>query len=212
MRFFVALFALVGVTADHLRAVQSKSNGRRSLKVQMFSEDGSVKVSDDVTGDTYLEAELEGGDYYFVTLQVGKKNLFQIRSSPKLQELEIRKIGSKKADMTAEDREFLTSLAEALETDTAMNTDTVDTTGSQSARMARILSEWPENLNVDFTFDKEKEMKRIEKRANEANAHSLPNDAPDVPTEGERRLFHNTPSQEGTVNENAHRRLAYTTI
>jgi hypothetical protein len=114
MRFFVFLVALVCVTADHLRAVENKSSGRRSLKVKSLTEDGSIEVSDKVTGDKHLEAKLEGNDAFVLTFKVGVKNIFQIRSSPKLQELEIRKIGSKKADMTAEDRELLASLAEAL--------------------------------------------------------------------------------------------------
>jgi hypothetical protein len=41
---------------------------------------------------------------------------------------------------------------------------------------------------------------------------SVSNSTPDVPDEGERRLLHKTPSQEVTVDENGHRRLAYTTI
>jgi hypothetical protein len=209
MRLFVILVALVGVTADHLRTVQNKkSYARRSLKVQL--KDKSIEVSDEEKGDK-LEAKLDG-DNYVLTFKVGTKNLFMIRTSPKLQEIEIRKIGSKKNDMTAEDREFLAGVAETLEADAAIDTDTVDTAASQSARMARVLSEWPETLDVDFTFDKDKEMERAEKRANEANARSLPTDAPDVPDEGERRLLHKPPSQEVTVDENGHRRLAYTTI
>jgi hypothetical protein len=66
-------------------------------------------------------------------------------------------------------------------------------------------------LEVNFTFDKDKEMERAEKRANEANAHSVPIDSPDVPHEGERRFLPKTPSQEVTVDVNGHRRLAYTT-
>jgi hypothetical protein len=213
MRIFVFLVALVGVTADHLRAVQNESSGRRrSLKVKSFTEDGSIEVADDATGDKHLEAKLEGNDSFVLTFKVGKTKIFQIRSSPKLQEIEIQKIGSKKADMTAEDRDLLVGVAEALEADAAVDTDDVDTVGSQSARMARLLSEWPETLDVDFTFDKDKEIKRVEKRANEAKARSVPIDAPDIPDEDDRRLLHNTPSQEVLIDENGHRRLAYTTI
>jgi hypothetical protein len=213
MRIFVFLVALVVVTADHLRAVQNESSGRRrSLKVKSFTEDGSIEVSDDATGDKHLEAKLKGNDSFVLTFKVGKKNIFQIRSSPKLQEIEIQKIGSKKADMTAEDRDLLVGLAEVLEADAAVDTDDVDTAGSQSARMARLLSEWPETLDVDFTFDKDKEMERVEKRTNEAKARSVPIDAPDIPDEGDRRLLHNTPSQEVLIDETGHRRLAYTTV
>jgi cell division septal protein FtsQ len=91
MRLIVILVALViGVTADNLRVAQNK-HGRRHLKVQ--SVDGSIEVSDDKTHDK-LEAKLDK-DSYVLTFKVGKNN-FQIRSSPKLQELEIRKIGSRR--------------------------------------------------------------------------------------------------------------------
>jgi hypothetical protein len=82
MRLFVILVALVGVTADHLRTVQNKkSSARRSLKVHL--EDGSIEVSDEEKGDK-LEAKLDGDNYYVLTFKVGTKNLFMIRTSPKL--------------------------------------------------------------------------------------------------------------------------------
>jgi hypothetical protein len=103
MRFFVFLVAFVGVTADHLRAVQNKSSGRRSLKVtsSQGKKDGSIEVSDTVTGDNHLEAKLQGNNSFVLTFKVGKKNIIKIRSSPKLQEIVIQKIESnRKAAMT----------------------------------------------------------------------------------------------------------------
>jgi hypothetical protein len=206
MRLFLVLVALVGVTADHLRVAQNKY-GRRHLKVK--SADGSIEVSDDKKGDK-LQAKLDK-DSYVLTFKVGKNN-FQIRSSPKLQEIEIRKIGSKKNDMTADDREFLSAVAEALETDDSMDTDAVDAAASQSARLARVLAEWPDTLDIDFTFDKEREMERANQRLKDARDHSVPAGAPAVPSDGDRRLLHNPPSQEVLVDENGHRRLSYTTL
>jgi hypothetical protein len=208
MRLIVILVALVGVTADNFLRVAQNKHGRRYLKVQ--SVDGSIEVSDDKTSDK-LEAKLDK-DSYVLTFKVGKNN-FQIRSSPKLQELEIQKIGSKKNDMTADDREFLSAVAKALETDDSKDTDSVDTAASQSSRLARVLAEWPATLDVDFTFDKEREMGRAEKRLQYAMDHPVPADAPAVPSDGDRHLLRNTPtSQEVVIDGNGHRRLSYTTI
>jgi hypothetical protein len=46
-------------------------------------EDGSIEVSDEEKGDK-LEAKLDGDNYYVLTFKVGTKNLFMIRTSPKL--------------------------------------------------------------------------------------------------------------------------------
>jgi hypothetical protein len=114
--------------------------------------------------------------------------------------------------MTADDREFLSAVAEALETDDSMDTDAVDAAASQSARLARVLAEWPDTLDMDFTFDKEREMERANQRLQDAMDHPVPADAPAVPSDGDRRLLHNIPNQEVLIDENGHRRLYYTTL
>ena len=87
--------------------------------------------------------------------------------------------------MTAEDHAFLKELAKTLVEDPTQVTESVDTTASQSVRAANWLDDMPDEFEIDFKFDVEAEIDRMERRIQEAAAHPVPATAPKVPGGGQ---------------------------
>ena len=198
MKLSSTLILSIAVVANaQLRAVNiNEGSPRRLTPLQL--EDGSFEVPDE--HGRKVEAKLNGNSHMLkITLGPGK--VIQIKSSPHDQELEIRKLGRlKKNDLSDDDRTFLESVALGLENEDTMDTDSVDATPSQAARMGHLLAEWPEMLDIDYEFDAEAEMDRL---ANEPEREVL---SPD----GDRRRI--LASDQITYDDQGNRRLAYTSI
>jgi translation initiation factor IF-1 len=207
---FVGLVGHHGKVSGQGQDFFAGPQGDDQLKVE--TSEGSIKVSKAGSADT-LNAH-NAGRVHMMTFKVGNGDLIQIETSPLDQEMSVRKLGKSKMNgITLEDKKFLNDLALNLQKNPDQDTDMVDSIAFQSMRMAMLLANWPADMEIDFTFDKEKEMDRMEKRAKEVADHPIPDDAPGGPGGG-RRLTEGLKalSPEVVNDENGHRRLAYTTI
>jgi hypothetical protein len=78
----------------------------------------------------------------------------QFKSNPKAGNISIRKVGNcKLTNLSSEDKDFLKSLADELVGNDSIETDEVDRIGTQSARAADLLKDWPEGLEWNFDYD-----------------------------------------------------------
>jgi len=134
-----------------------------------------------------------------------------VKTDLKNDEISIKSKGKTKDSIafSQEQREYLRDLAAALEKDEATDTDTIDTPGCQGARSAKVLSEWPDTLNIDFDFDVEKEKQRHKARAEAlAKRNSGNGTPPDVPPVKKDRIL----KMQEPIAPSDRRNLAYTSI
>jgi hypothetical protein len=149
----------VGLTGRHGKQVSGQGQGVGQLDVEISEK--TIKVSKAGKPD-FLNA-YTAGKMHMMTFKVGNGDLIQIETSPQDQEMSVRKLGQlKKNGITLEDKEFLNDLALYLQKNPDLDTDTVDSIAFQSMRMAMLLANWPAEADIHFTFDKEKEMGRMD--------------------------------------------------
>ena len=193
---------------------------RRHRHLSVLS-DGSIDFIDNAKGRSAIvrkgssdEKPNNGG--YVMTFKLGPGKVIQARSSPQDQEIEIRRLGNKENDLTEDDRAFLSELGDALDGDDGLDTYDVDTLPSQTSRMAKILNDWPETLDIDYKLDVEAEAERTAKRDEKlASLPPLPDDAPTVPgTDDRRRTNVATVPMDQQLDGHSHRsrRLVYKSL
>ena len=131
-------------------------NNRASTRTQQRKLKPPVRVGDGFEleeGGRKVEAKPEnnGRGAHVLTFNLGPGKIIQAKSSPRNQEIEIRLLGTLKTNnLSDDDRTFLEGVAKSLEDDATMDTYSVDTTPSQTARMSHLLAEWPQELDIDF--------------------------------------------------------------
>ena len=242
MLFFclsILVLALPAVSAQEL-SERSHDTRRRLHVFQQLADEPTgnerklLRISDDADSEKSSGRSFEMKTSkdertqrraFVATFPLGQGCVLQIRSVPSDQVLAIRFIGkcgslidaSTANPLSNDDRAFLQNVANTLEADESMDTDTVESDASQTARIAQLLHDWPETLSLEYELDIEEKIERLQKRYEEDLEHMVPKEHPSV--SGGRQLRHShtahnirDPPEVSIDPETGRRRLAYTTL
>jgi hypothetical protein len=136
-----------------------------------------------------------------------------IQVEPKAGNISIRKVGKcKLTNLSLEDKDFLKSLADELVGNDTIDTDQVDQIGTQSARAAGLLQDWPEGLEWNFDYDPSKDRpKKPVPDFDPANFPAVPVESHENGNRKQRALPDNNQDPDETSGHH-YRRLAYTSL
>ena len=142
--------------------------GRRNLKkVDLTTPAGSppglIRAGDGtrtVKTETSNEGQENAAFNMLFHLGGNGRRMIRVFVKPSTDEIEIREVGRQSTPgrvwpLDDNDRQFLKEAADLLESEVGVDTDTIFVAGTQSMRAARLLSEWPETLAIEFVFDAE---------------------------------------------------------
>ncbi|CAB9521371.1 expressed unknown protein [Seminavis robusta] len=183
---------------------------RQLRNVNAVQSANGVRV--DIDTDKGMDGADEGGGQYVLLYRVAPGFHIQVKSNPRSGEIQIRPLGNPNQILNAEEKGTLVAIAEALEAAGDIATDEVDQVGTQGARAARVLSEWPDVLGLEFDYDATVD-------SSDEGPRAQPDAAPEVPGNGKTRravaIEEGKPEESESSPSTSHhhyRRLAYTSI
>lgn len=185
-----------GISGRNLPSAQSAT-------IASSNPGSSIRVDVDTEAGTGLEGSNEGNGMYVLLYRVAPGFNIQVMSNPQLGEIQIRLLGNPNQILEAGQKETLVAIAEALELADGIETSNVDELTTQGARAARLLSEWPDTLPLEFDYDPSMEPEEEDRPSVDVV------NAPIVPDGGRRDLQLRDFDQEGDPSHH-YRRLAYT--
>jgi hypothetical protein len=159
-----------------------------------------------------FQAKLDDKDIYNMMFQFASDCKIQFKSNPKAGNISIRKVGNcQLTNLSSEDKDFLKSLADELVGNDSIETDEVDKIGTQSARAAALLKDWPEGLEWNFDYDPSKDRpKKAVPDFDPSNFSAVPVESNGNGDRKQRALPDNKDNNETSGHH--YRRLAYTSL
>jgi hypothetical protein len=152
----VLVTILLGAVVPVAHSEPSSLRGRL-LKVEKNNNGKSLQASSKSRNFQSVIDKDDKENGYVVNVQLSPGDNIQFKSNPRKGLIQIRRIGKnqKSHALSAEDKQFLTDLADSLTNDDSIETYEVDEIGTQSERALRVLSEWPETLVIHFDYKPE---------------------------------------------------------
>jgi hypothetical protein len=196
----------VADTSQYISSLRRRDTGKPLDTINASSNAITAKSS-----SRSFQAKLDKDDYN-MNFQFAPDCKIQFKSNPKAGNISIRKLGScKLTKLSLDDKDFLKNLADELVSSDTIETDEVDKIGTQSARAATLLTEWPEGLDWKLDYDPSKE--RTKKTVPDFD----PSNFPAVPVESQpngNRKQRVLPDKQDHDQTGGHhyRRLAYTSL